>query len=54
MQTRPLKEFRKELGITIKVKKLNIPNANTIAAMEELKAGYGKKFNTVDELFNII
>ncbi|HAL83153.1 MAG TPA: hypothetical protein DCO83_13755 [Mucilaginibacter sp.] len=53
-KTRLVKEFLKELGVTVKVKKKNIPNAETIAAMDELKAGKGKKFKNVDELFNSI
>jgi len=47
--------YLKELGVTVKVKKnAKTPNAETIAAMNELKAGKGKKFNSVDELFNSI
>jgi hypothetical protein len=54
-KTRLVKEFLKELGVTVKVKKeSNIPNADTIAAMDELKAGKGKKFKSVEELFNSI
>ncbi|WP_295711380.1 hypothetical protein [Mucilaginibacter sp.] len=54
-KTRLVKEFLKELGVTIKVKKeVNIPNADTIAAMNELKAGKGKKFKSVEDLFNSI
>lgn len=54
-KTRLVKEFLKELGVTVKVKKeVNTPNADTIAAMNELKAGKGKKFKSVDELFNSI
>jgi hypothetical protein len=54
-KTRLVKEFLKELGVTVKVKKENnIPNADTIAAMDELKAGKGKKFKNVEELFNSI
>jgi hypothetical protein len=53
-KTRLVKEFLKELGVTIKVKKQNTPNTDTIAAMDELKAGKGKKFKNVDELFNSI
>lgn len=54
-KTHVVKEFLKEMGVTIKVKKeKNLPNAATIAAMEELKAGNGKKFKSVDELFNSI
>lgn len=53
-KSRQVKEFLKELGISVKIKKENNPNAETIAAMEELKAGEGKKFKTVEELFNSI
>jgi hypothetical protein len=54
-KTRLVKEFLKELGVTVKVKKENnIPNVNTIAAMDELKAGKGKKFKNVEDLFNSI
>ncbi len=52
---RLVKELLKELGVTVKVKKENnIPNAETIAAMDELKAGKGKKFRNVEELFKSI
>ena len=54
-KTRLVKGLLKELGVTIKVKKQNnIPNADTIAAMDELKAGKGKKFKNADDLFNSI
>lgn len=54
-KTRLVKEFLKELGVTIKVKKeKNIPNADTISAMEELKAGKGVKFESVKDLFSSI
>ncbi|SEO36558.1 hypothetical protein SAMN05192574_107220 [Mucilaginibacter gossypiicola] len=54
-KTRLVKDILKELGVTIKVKKESkIPNAETIAAMEELKAGKGKKFKNVDDLFKSI
>lgn len=54
-KSRLVKEFLKELGVTIKVKKnVTTPNAETIAAMNELKAGKGKKFKSVDELFKSI
>lgn len=50
-----VKAYLKELGVSVKVKKdSKRPNAETIAAMNELKAGKGKKFNSVDELFNSI
>ncbi|MFI5139213.1 MAG: hypothetical protein ACHQIM_15425, partial [Sphingobacteriales bacterium] len=51
-KTQQVKEFLKELGVTVKEK--NIPNAGTIAAMDELKAGRGKKFKNVEELFSSI
>jgi len=51
-KTQAVKDFLKEMGVAVKVKKQSItPNADTIAAMNELKAGKGKKFNSVDELF---
>jgi antitoxin component of RelBE/YafQ-DinJ toxin-antitoxin module len=54
-KTRLVKDILEELGVTIKVKKENkTPNAETIAAMDELKAGKGKKFKSVDELFKSI
>ncbi len=54
-KTRLVKEFLRELGVTIKVKKEDdSPNAKTIAAMEELKAGKGIKFKSVEDLFNSI
>ena len=54
-KTQQVKKVLKELGVTVKVKnEKNIPNADTIAAMDELKAGKGKKFKNVDELFNSI
>lgn len=54
-KTRLVKEFLKELGVSVKVKKQpGTPNADTIAAMAELKAGKGKKFKSVDELFGNI
>jgi hypothetical protein len=54
-KTRLVKGLLKELGVDVKVKKENIvPNADTIAAMNELKAGKGKKFKNIDELFNSI
>ena len=31
-----------------------VPNKNTVLAMEELKAGNGKKFKNVEALFNSI
>ena len=54
-KTRLVKEFSKELGVNIKVKKeKNTPNAETIAAMQELKAGKGIKFKNVEALFDSI
>jgi len=54
-KTRLVKEVLKEFGVTVKIKKGNdTPNADTIAAMDELKAGKGKKFKNVEELFNSI
>lgn len=54
-KTHRVKEFLKEMGITIKVKKGNkIPNADTISAMEELKEGKGIKFKSVEALFRSI
>jgi ribosomal protein L4 len=54
-KTRQVKEFLKELGVAVKVKKENsMPNADTKAAMDELKAGKGKKFKNVEDLFNSI
>ena len=51
-KTRLIKEFLKEQGVTVKVKKDDkVPNADTIAAMDELKAGKVKKFKNVEELF---
>lgn len=54
-KTRLVKNLLKELGVTIKVKKEGkTPNVETIAAMNELKTGKGKKFKSVDELFKSI
>ena len=54
-KTRVVKEFLKELGVTVKVKKeIHTPNADTIAAMDELKAGKGTRFTNVEELFKSI
>mgnify|MGYP001554808891 CR=1 FL=1 len=54
-KTRVVKEFLKEMGITIKIKEENkIPNADTILAMEELKEGKGIKFKSVDALFRSV
>ncbi len=52
---RLVKELLTELGVKVKVKEdVSIPNAETIAAMEELKAGKGKRFKSVEDLFNSI
>jgi len=54
-KTRLVTDLLKELGVSVKVKsKTDIPNADTKAAMDELKAGKGTKFNSVEELFNSI
>jgi len=43
------------MSVSIKVKKRNkSPNAETVAAMAEIKAGKGKKFKSVNDLFNSI
>ncbi len=50
-----IKVILKELGISFKsVKEPKAPNVKTIAAMEELKAGKGKKFKSVQALFGSI
>lgn len=50
-----IKALLKELGISVKVKKEpKEPNKDTIAAMQELKRGKGKRFDSVDALFNSI
>jgi len=54
-KTRLVKEVLKEFGVIVKEKKeAKVPNADTIAAMDELKAGKGKKFKNVEELFKSI
>jgi hypothetical protein len=54
-KTRLIKELLKEMGVIVKVKKeKDVPNAETRAAMDELKAGKGKKFKSVEDLFNSI
>jgi DNA gyrase/topoisomerase IV subunit B len=54
-KSQQVKDLLRGMGIAVKVKKESkTPNADTIAAMEELKAGKGKKFNNVDDLFNSI
>jgi len=52
---RLVKEVLKEFGVIVKVKKeAEVPNANTLAAMDELKAGKGKKFKNIEDLFKSI
>jgi len=52
-KARLVTDLLKELGVAVKVKtKAHVPNGDTIAAMDELKAGKGTKFNSVEELFN--
>jgi len=54
-KSQQVKDFLATLGVTVKVKKeKNSPNADTIAAMNELKAGKGKKFKNAEELFSSI
>ena len=54
-KARLVKEFLKELGVTVKVKNEDsIPNADTLQAMEELKEGKGIRFKSVEDLFNSI
>jgi hypothetical protein len=69
-KTQLVKNFLEEMGIEVKIKtekegfgvavkikakgRGKIPNADTIAAMEELKVGNGKKFKSVEELFKSI
>ncbi len=55
-KTQLIKALLKELGIEIKVKKGQTmePNSETIAAMQELKAGKGKRFDSVDALFDSV
>lgn len=43
----------KELGISVKEGE-HSPNKETLAAMKELKEGKGKKFDSVESLFNSI
>jgi hypothetical protein len=50
-----VKDILRELGVTVKTKSMSkIPNPETIEAMDELKAGKGKKFKNADNLFNSI
>ena len=54
-KTRLVKEFLKELGVTIKVKsKKKVANSDTLSAIKELRDGKGVKFKSVEELFNTI
>ncbi|SEL93552.1 hypothetical protein [Parapedobacter koreensis] len=55
-KTALIKALLKELGVVVKVKKEKAkePNKETIAAMQELKQGKGKKFDSVEALFNSI
>lgn len=54
-KARLVKELLTELGVSIRLKKEStLPNADTIAAMKELKAGKGKKFKSVEALFKSI
>jgi antitoxin component of RelBE/YafQ-DinJ toxin-antitoxin module len=54
-KTRLVKDILKELGVIVKIKKeTKTPNAETISAMNELRAGKGKKFKNVDDLFKSI
>lgn len=54
-KTRLVKEFLKELGVTIKVKpKKKVANSDTLSAMKELPEGKGVKFKSVEHLFNTI
>ena len=51
-----LATLAKELGLTVQKRLTSdkIPNAETLAALEELKAGKGKKFESVQALFDSI
>jgi hypothetical protein len=52
---RLVKKTLKEFGVIVNVKKRNItPNADSIAAMNELREGNGRKFRSVYELFDSI
>ena len=54
-KTKLVIQFLKQAGVAIKVKEeKNIPNSSTIATMEELKKGKGKKFKNVESLFSSI
>ena len=54
-----LASLAKELGLKAKMEllvanKKNVPNAETIASMDELRAGKGKKFKDAKALFDSI
>ena len=53
-----LANLAKELGFSVKeqskLKAVKMPNAETIAATNELKAGKGKKFKSTKALFDSI
>ena len=54
-----LANLAKELGLKAKMESVvasrkNVPNAETIAAMDELRTGKGKKFKDVKALFDSI
>ena len=49
-----IKALLKELGISIRVTREKAPNRETLAAMDELKKGKGKRFESVKSLFNSI
>ena len=54
-KTKLVIQFLKQAGVAIKVEEeKKIPNSATIAAMDELKKGKGKKFKNVEALFNSI
>ena len=52
-ETKLFKELTKKLNWKV-VSTSNIPNKETIEAIEEVKAGKGIKFKDVDELFAAI
>jgi antitoxin component of RelBE/YafQ-DinJ toxin-antitoxin module len=53
-----VKRVLKEMGATAVIKTVKkepeLPNAETIKAINELKAGKGKRFKSVDALFESI
>ena len=54
-RTKEVLAILKILDVKVKtLQKTPIPNAETIAAMEEVRTGKGKKFNSVKELFKSI